>query len=255
MKNVVVATCMLGLLVVSNLQGAEEKAASADQLAAQKEQLSKVQKLIGSWKGVGQPQRGSTKDSWIEQADWAWRFSPERTTLFTRLEKSKFFSKLELISGETAGEYVLLATPTAGGELVRYVGKMESEAKDAGEKLVLEQTSAPEGLPRRISLRFVADGKRLLVLYEGKTKFSDQLVRLAEVGLTRAGSGFGQGTQGPECVVTGGAGTIAVEYMGKKYFVCCTGCRDYFNDNPAQALAEYEERKAEQKKAREEGTK
>jgi hypothetical protein len=250
MRVFVAAFCLSWLSISSLATAAEEKAASAAELAAQKEQLAKVQKLVGSWKGVGQPQRGSTKDSWIETADWAWRFSPERTTLFTRTEKGKFFAKLELIAGETAGSYTLVATPTAGGEVVRYQGKL-----DADEKLILEQTSAPEGLPQRISLRFVADGKRLLVLYEGKTKFSDQLVRIAEVGMTRAGSGFGQGAQGPECVVTGGAGLIAVEHMGQKYFVCCTGCRDYFNANPEQALAEYKERKAEEKKAREEAMK
>ena len=33
--------------------------------------------------------------------------------------------------------------------------------------------------------------------------------RLAEVGMTRKGSGFGKGTNYIECVVTGGTGTIA----------------------------------------------
>ncbi len=225
---------------------AEEKPASPEQLAAQKEQLGKVQKLIGAWKGVGQPQRGSTKDSWTEQADWAWRFNPQRTTLFARTEKSKYFSKVELIAGEKADAYTLLATPAAGGEPVAYQGTLDKD-----ERLSLEQPAAPEGLPQRISLRFVAEGKRLLMLYEGKTQFSDQLVRLAEVGFTRVGSGFGQGAQGPECVVTGGTGSMTVEYLGQKYYVCCTGCRDYFNADPAKALAEYKERKEEEKKAKE----
>ena len=45
-------------------------------------------------------------------------------------------------------------------------------------------------------------------------------------------------------MVTGGEGTIAVTHDGKTYYVCCTGCRDYFNENPAEVLAEYRERKA-----------
>jgi YHS domain-containing protein len=44
-------------------------------------------------------------------------------------------------------------------------------------------------------------------------------------------------------VITGGLGTIAVSYNGKTYYVCCTGCRDEFNQNPAKAIKEYEERK------------
>ena len=116
MRVTIAAICLSWLSISSLASAAEEKAASPAELAAQKEQLSKVQKLVGSWKGVGQPQRGSTKDSWIETADWAWRFSPERTTLFTRTEKGKFFSKLELIAGETAGSYTLLATPARGAK-------------------------------------------------------------------------------------------------------------------------------------------
>ena len=228
-----------------SVYGAEEKQATEAQLAVQKEQLSKIQKLIGGWKGVGQPQRGSTKDSWTEQADWAWKFSPQRTTMFARTEQSKYFSKVELFAGEKDGTYTLLATPKEGNE-VAYQG-----AVDKDERLVLENKDAPAGLPQRISFRFVAEGKRLLMLYEGKTQFSDQLVRLAEVGYTRVGSGFGQGAQGPECVVTGGAGTMVVEYQGQKYYVCCTGCRDYFNADPAKALAEYKERKEEERKEKE----
>src|SRR4051812_38152952 len=41
----------------------------------QQAQLTKLQALVGSWRGVAQPIRGSAKDSWTEQADWSWDFS------------------------------------------------------------------------------------------------------------------------------------------------------------------------------------
>ena len=104
-------------------------------------------------------------------------------------------------------------------------------------------------MPARIALRFVAGGDRLLVLYERKGSVGDQLVRLAEVGYTRKGSDFGKGSTGPECIVTGGLGTIEVSYDGQTYYVCCTGCRDYFNDNPVEAIADYKARKAAAKEA------
>jgi hypothetical protein len=245
MKTLSIFVCIAIGLFTFRASCADDKPATDAELAIQKERLGKIQKLIGGWKGVGQPQRGSTKDSWTEQNDWAWKFSPQRTTMFARTEQSKYFSKVEMIAGK-AGEYTLLATPKDGGEAVAYQGTLDKD-----ERLVLENKEAPAGMPQRISLRFVADGKRLLMLYEGKTQFSDQLVRLAEVGFTRVGSGFGQGAQGPECVVTGGAGTMVVEYLGQKYYVCCTGCRDYFNADPAKALAEYKERKEEERKEKE----
>lgn len=51
-----------------------------------------------------------------------------------------------------------------------------------------------------------------------------------------------------ECVVTGGLGTMPVTFEGQTYYVCCTGCRDYFNDGPAKVLAEYRQRLEERKK-------
>jgi YHS domain-containing protein len=35
-------------------------------------------------------------------------------------------------------------------------------------------------------------------------------------------------------------------HEGKTYYVCCTGCRDYFNEDPAAVLEEYRERKADE---------
>src|SRR5437762_2271398 len=83
--------------------------------AAQKERLTKLQPLVGSWRGVGQPQRASTKDSWIEEADWAWSFGTSGPALVAKLPKGKYFSELRLMA--TDGDaLVLTATPAAGGE-------------------------------------------------------------------------------------------------------------------------------------------
>jgi YHS domain-containing protein len=32
---------------------------------------------------------------------------------------------------------------------------------------------------------------------------------------------------------------MPVSYMGVTYYVCCSGCRDAFNENPAQIIREY----------------
>jgi hypothetical protein len=167
-----------------------------------KAQLEKVQQLVGQWRGVGQPRRGSVADSWVEQADWAWTFEPS-LALVSKHADGKYFSALKLIPAEKAGAYDVIATPVAGDkEEVRYSGTLD----DAG-KLLAIADEPRAGLPDRISFRFVA-----------------------------------------ECVVTGGLGTIAVMHKGEKYFVCCTGCLEYFNDNPDEIIAEYQARKAEEAK-------
>ena len=107
-------------------------------------------------------------------------------------------------------------------------------------------------MPLRVSIRVVAGGDRLVMLLERKSAISDRYARIAEVGYTRKGSEFGKGSSQPECVVTGGLGTIQVTFEGQMYFVCCAGCRDLFEQKPAEILAEYRERKeAERKKKKE----
>lgn len=230
---------LLCSLVAAAIFGAATSAAD-DKAAASKEQLAKVQKLVGQWRGVGQPQRGSTKDSWVEEADWAWEFEGE-ISLIAKLPKGKYFSSLMLLPGKTSDEYALAATRADDGKVVWYRGSL-----DADERLVLNAEEEAAGIPSRLSFRFVAGGDRLLVVLERKAEAGEQFVRLAEVGYTRRGSGFGKGSSQPECVVTGGLGTIEVSYEGKTYYVCCTGCQAYFNENPAEVLAEYKARKAEE---------
>ncbi len=47
-----------------------------------------------------------------------------------------------------------------------------------------------------------------------------------------------------ECIVSQGLGTTAVSFMGRTYYVCCSGCQAAFNDNPEFWIAQAEERKA-----------
>ncbi len=235
------AYSLLLLFVVFAALAADKPKPAID--AAAQKQLEKIQQLVGQWKGVGQPQRGSTKDSWVEEADWAWSFE-NGVALVGKQPKGKYFTAIKVIRGEKDGAYVLRATPAAGGDELLYSGSL-----DDGGKLLLVAAEPREGLPARISIRFVAGGDRLLVLLERKGN-ADQYVRLAEVGYTRQGSGFGKGSSGPECVVTGGAGTIEVMHNGVKYYVCCTGCLEYFKDNPDEIIAEYKARKEAEKKER-----
>jgi YHS domain-containing protein len=241
MQRLAVLFGIVSLSIASSQVGDDAPKPQADDKA----QLAKVQQLVGQWRGVGQPQRGSTKDSWVEEADWQWSFAGG-ISLFAKLPEGKYFSKVKLTRGEKEGQYVLAGTPADGSKEVRFTGQLD----EAG-KLQLVADEQREGLPHRISFRFVAGGDRLLVLLERKSDLSDQFVRLAEVGYTRKGSGFGKGSSGPECVVTGGFGSIEVSHKGQKYYVCCTGCLEYFNDNPDEVIAEYVARKAAEKAERE----
>src|SRR5438067_11944934 len=102
-------------LVIAWFLATDDRLAPRDD-AAQKERLAALQQLVGTWRGVAQPQRGSTKDSWIEEADWIWSFGQEGPALVAKLPKSKYFKQLKLLPGKETGGFVLKAAPIAGGE-------------------------------------------------------------------------------------------------------------------------------------------
>ena len=232
------------LAVIVGLAAAIAADPPAKNEAEQKQRLAEVQQLVGQWRGVGLPQRGSSQGSWVEEANWAWKFQAGAPALVAELPKTKYFRRLQLQASDEAGQFVLVALPAAGGEEVEYSGRLEATSSGERQQLVLTAKEPQEGLPERLSFRFVAEGNRLLLLMEKRGAASGQLARLAEVGYTRQGSGFGKGAAARECVVTGGLGTIAVMHNGQTHYVCCTGCRDYFNEQPEQVLAEHAARKA-----------
>lgn len=216
-------------------------AAGGERVAADKVLLSRLQEFVGSWRGVGQPRRGSTQGAWTETTDWAWKFADGRASLVFESPKGKYYRSGTLLPGDIKNSFELVARRSDESGEDRFTGRVDDQ-----DQLVLLAAEAGEGPTdgvARITIHTVADGDRLLILYE-KRAGADRHVRLAEVGYTRVGISFAKGSGEPECVVTGGVGTIAVEHRGKKYYVCCTGCRDLFNDDPEAVLADYRERKA-----------
>ena len=71
---------------------------------------------------------------------------------------------------------------------------------------------------------------------------------MAGIGYTRSGTRLATANIGPLCIVTEGKGTSKVSYKGKTYWVCCSGCRDAFLDDPEGVLADARDRAAEKKK-------
>ncbi len=234
--NVSLGICCSFLLAVATEPGPS----NSEQITADKAALAPLQAYVGSWRGVGQPRRGSNQGAWTEQSQWAWKFDEGRAALVFETPEAKYLSSGKLLPGDDQGAFELTAQrPNAGGE-ARFAGTIDNN----GHLVLVSKGDAGPDEPARITIRMVADDDRMLVLYEKRLAQADRFARLAEVGSTRRGASFAKGSGEPECLVTGGLGTIEVSYQGKKYYVCCTGCRDLFNDDPEGVLADYRERKS-----------
>jgi hypothetical protein len=215
------------------------------QVAADVKALKALHVFVGKWRGAGYPKQGSGEGAWGEQADWAYDFDDGRGSLMLYLTDGKFYKEGRLLPGDKPGEFVFqgLVAGAKSPEVFR-------GAFNADKELVFEAADKPEPeRPVRITLRTVAHGDRMIVLYERLDKTATRHVRLAEVGYTRKGSGFGVGgNSNQECVVTGGTGGGSYTYNGKAYPVCCSGCRDMMAKDPEGVLADYKKRKEEERK-------
>lgn len=195
--------------------------------------------LIGGWRGVGQPKRGSQVGAWQERADSVWELKPKSTGIRWNVDAGKQWKSALLGYDESAKQFTL-AAKLPDDATRTYKGKVEDH------RLVMESESDGKEI-HRVTLT-VLNENRVTVLLEKRPEQQSFYTRVAEIGYQRDGTRLAvAGSSGPECVVTGGLGTIAVTHKGKTYYVCCTGCRDAFNDDPEGILADYQKRKAEEK--------
>jgi YHS domain-containing protein len=192
--------------------------------------------LVGEWRGTGLPQRGSNKGAWTETGVWAWKLSPDTAALELTISKGKLLRSGLLRAAKEPGHFAFDAM-LADGTKRTFAGKHEEKKP----LVLVAEPSEGEGL-RRVTINPLHD-TRLLLLLEARNDDGAGFHRIAEVGYTRQGVAFAAGESYPLCIVTEGRGTTQVSYQGKTYYVCCSGCKDLFNDNPAAILAEAAERK------------
>lgn len=206
-----------------------------------KQALQPFNDLIGAWRGTGTPvgsREEQQKNFWIESMTWAWQFKGDDAWMAVAFDKSKYFAKGELRHVPGKEELSLTLTTTKKDKLV-YTGTLKNKV------LTLDREGDKE--TQRLVFTFLHSNRFLYRAEsrpEGKTVFN----KLYTVGATKEGVPFAGGDGRPECIVTGGLGTITVSFQGKTYYVCCSGCRDEFNERPAKYVQEYEAKKANKEK-------
>jgi YHS domain-containing protein len=220
------------LVTLAALLSATASAAPDDEVPAP---FARFEGMIGGWKGMASPTVNRLK-GWQESHSWAWKFvrgNPVGMTL--AIEGGKVFTKADLNFDAKTRRYSLAATDPAGKPIV-YSGSLSADGKG----LVLDRTEpTPEG-KERVTIRPNASGVRYTMVVEHQAPGAPQYKKAIEVGLTKEGESFAAGggaSDLPKCIITGGSATLSVMYNGKTYPLCCTGCRDEFNDNPEKYVA------------------
>ena len=208
-----------------------------------KEALRAFQELIGRWKGTGTP-AGSRevreKGFWQEMVSWQWQFKGGDAWLKADVTKGKHFTRLELRYLPKTDSFQLKATMTDKQELT-FEGKLNER------RLIVDRTDAKTKQTQRLTFSLLHNN-RYLYKYDVKRADQTAFAQVYSVGVTNLDIPFGTELKGPECIVSGGYATMPVTHKGKTYYVCCTGCRDAFNQEPEKYVKAFEESKKKEKK-------
>ncbi len=201
-----------------------------------KEALQVFNDLIGSWRGTATPtgtRDEQQKNFWVETLAWEWQFKGRDAWLKVTFDKSKNFAGGELrYNPDKANFSLTLRTPakedlTFTGPFANKALTLQRQTKDETQQLVFT----------------LLHSNRFLYRYEVQPKGKTLFAKKYSVGATKEGVPFAAGDDRPECVVSGGLGTIAVAYKDKTYYVCCSGCRDEFKESPEKYIKEFEAKK------------
>jgi len=207
------------------------------QSRSSRDALAALGGLVGTWNGTGIP-TGSREEQrtgfWTETLTCEWQFKGGDAWLKLAFAKGKHFTSGEIrhVAGASPFRVTLKTTDkkdlTFDGTIKEKVLTVLRHDKDAKEE-------------QRLVVTLLHDN-RILYRYDVKPDGRGLFYKRYQVGANKEGVAFATGDGKPECIVSGGLGTMPVSYMGKTYYVCCGGCRDEFRDNAKKYVDEYEQK-------------
>ena len=200
--------------------------------------------LVGSWKGTGVPTANRVR-GWPETHAWAWTFEKGVPVgMAVTMEGDKLLARAKLAFDPATETYTLKGDDPAGKPLA-FSGKLDA----SGKTLTLNRQGVGDDKARqRFTLKPNANFVRYSLWVDDQEPGAPQFKRTTEVGVTKEGEAFAAGGAAadlPKCVVTGGAATMSVSYQGQTYPLCCSGCREEFNENPEKYLKKLAEKRAD----------
>ncbi len=227
---------LLATLIVSTTAIAEAPAPKK----SPKEALQGLHDLIGKWRAAGEPQQGTREEKqkgfWTENISWEWQFKGNDTFLKAVIVKGKHYSGGELRYLPETGRYRLVLAVAGGRDTVAFEGELKNR------RLILERVDGTRKETQRLTVSLLHEN-RYLYRYETRPDGVSVFTPVFQVGATKEGVPFASELKRPECIVSGGLGTSTVTYKGQTYYVCCSGCRDAFLEEPEKYIKEFEAKK------------
>jgi hypothetical protein len=220
----------------------------AEQLNAIREALKPFQILLGNWKGLSQK-------TIADQPAWAydWVTDPKSPGLRMTSEKGAYVRDGRLSYLPDSDQFEFKATDADGTrrafrgtfiEPIRDVAGDEKKMQRTYKLQLTEPEANPSGEQWRVTFN-QQENNRYIFEVERK-RGNGPFTRVDTVHTQREGTSFAlsETDYGDKtCIISQGLGTISVSYKGQSFWVCCSGCKAAFDDDPEKWIAKWEERK------------
>lgn len=217
--------------------------------------MNALQVMLGSWKGTTNKEFGEFKA--LESPIWVWDFrsQPGQPALTLKSDKSQYITEARLTYLTDREVYQMTAKDKDGavhtleGQFSEPVQEFEGDDRRVHRKYKLQLTEIGDAKDALQLVFNQQDNNRYLLVVERKRGSNFRLVDT--VGTQREGSSFALNDSDYKdrtCVISGGLGTSQVSFNGKSYWVCCSGCKAAFDEDPARWVAEFEAKQKEKAK-------
>jgi hypothetical protein len=242
------------------------KAASAE---AQEQQIQTViaklqpmQIMLGQWRGTTRREYEGFKA--VDAHEWIWdlQTNPSQPALVMTSDKSPYLRSARLTWDSSRQQYSLTATDGQGVSR-QYFGDFTepvSEVVGSDDKLhrvyrlelSQDEAAAVNGAPPTEfwQVAFAQQENNRYLLEVGQRRPKTEFRRYDTVSTQREGTSFAlSDTDYAEktCIISEGLGTTEIVYKGRSYWVCCSGCKAAFEEDPEKWIARSAKRASEKK--------
>lgn len=215
--------------------------------------MQPLQVLLGKW-------NGTPRKSTVDEPQWVWDFQSNRAqpALVFKSAKNVFVREGHLTFLPAEQQYQFAWTTPEGDKRllkgtftkpVQDVAGEDSKKLQRTYKLTLAEAEPKEGEQWQLAIEQIENNRYVLEIDRRRGKGPYQ--RIDTFNTLREGTSFAisdtdYGEQ--TCIISQGKGTSTVSYMGKSYYVCCSGCKAAFEEDPERWIAKWEARQKAMKK-------
>lgn len=211
--------------------------------------LQPLQILLGQWRGTTRREYENFKA--VDNHEWVWdlRTDAKNPALTINSDKSPYLKQGRLSWNVDEQKFSLTATDTAGTKR-EFVGDFTDpvhEIVGSDDKLhkvfrlefnQVEKSGQASGEMWQLSFEQQENNRYLLEV--AKRRGSAAFARFDTVSTQREGTSFAlSDTDYAEktCIISEGLGTTEVVFKGRSYWVCCSGCKAAFDEDPETWIA------------------